>query len=198
MIAHLTGKILTKKPTDLIVEVQGIGYLVHISLTTHSHIGLPGEAVKLFTRQYIREDSIQLFGFATEVERDIFNMLITVTGIGPKLALIILSGMKPADLQQALATENETALCRISGVGKKTAKRLIIELKEKMADLGLSPSADWATMTDPGTSSDEAVQALVALGFKTPAAKSTVSAIQKKLGPDASVEEIIRLALKGE
>ncbi len=198
MIAFLSGTIITKKPTHIVLDVNGVGYQVFISLTTHARIGNVGDPAKLLTRQYIRDDSMQLFGFAGERERDFFSLLITVSGIGPRLALIILSGMEPNELQRALAIEDQAALTRISGIGKKTAMRMIVELKDKMEKFGLDPDSDVPMPATAASTTDEAVQALIALGFKTNTAQTTVSKVQRKLGAEASVESIIRHALKGE
>jgi len=213
MIATITGMIQRKRATDLIVDVGNIGYQVLISLSTHNQVGETGERVQLFTRLYMREDNLQLFGFYTESERELFNLFITVSGIGPRLAITILSGMGPQELIRALTQGDETAFLKIKGVGKKTAKRLILELKEQAARNALliaaasahsevDDSAQVLPLTSPDDTSRLAVQALTTLGFKPASAEETVKKIQRanrlsnKDGKDLDVEEIVRLSLQ--
>ena len=197
MIATLTGKISSIKPTEIILDVNGVGYQVFIPLTTYKKIKDDSQNVKLFTRLFVRDDSLQLFGFSTQKEIELFNLLITVSGVGPRLGLIILSGLAPNELQQALATGDERTLVGISGIGKKTAQRLIVELKDKMADLAYKTDIAIEPRQEV-IISDEALQALVALGFKPASAKDSIIKIQKKYGANLTIEEIIRHALKGE
>lgn len=199
MIARISGKLLSKKPTDLIVDVNGLGYHVEISLATYDHIGQIGETVTLHTHLHVREDALQLFGFYTERERELFELLITVSGIGPRLALAILSGLSTEELGQAIADGQEAILVGIKGVGRKTAQRLILELKDKISHSTTAPENQRpdSSAPTPAQISEEAVQALIALGFKANIARDVVLKIQKQVGPHISVEEIIRHALKG-
>ncbi len=198
MIAQLIGKLVTKKPTEVVLDVNGVGYHVFISLTTCDQIGKIGDTVRLHTHLHVREDIMQLFGFFSVKERELFNLLISVSGVGPRTALAILSGLTADELQQALLQEREAAFIRIKGIGKKTAQRLILELKDKAASLssGEEPSITDRTGGAPPILED-AVEALIALGFKPIDARDTVQKIIQKAGKPVTVEEIIRHALKG-
>jgi holliday junction DNA helicase RuvA len=189
MIAHLRGRVLEKHPTRVIVETAGVGYELHVPLSSFSAIGEPGSDVALRVHTHVREDAIQLFGFATSLELSLFDRLIAVSGIGPRLALSLLSGIAPSELVQAVATSDVGRLVSIPGVGKKTAERIILELKDKLG--GVTPSG--ATAAD-ATRAD-LVSALVNLGYHRPAAEKAVDhAI--KVAPAGGFEQALRSALR--
>jgi Holliday junction DNA helicase RuvA len=189
MIAHLRGRVLEKHPTRVIVETAGVGYELHVPLSSFSAIGEPGSDVALRVHTHVREDAIQLFGFATSLELSLFDRLIAVSGIGPRLALSLLSGIAPSELVQAVATSDVARLVSIPGVGRKTAERIILELKDKLG--GVTPSG--ATAAD--TTRADLVSALVNLGYHRPAAEKAVDhAI--KVAPAGGFEQALRSALR--
>lgn len=193
MIGQLTGTLVAVAPERVVVDVGGVGYRVAISLTTFYELERAGAAgrVRLFVHTHVREDQIALFGFASEREREIFELLIGVSGIGPRLAQVVLSGMPPDDLAQALAAGDVARLTRIPGVGKKTAERMVVELRDRVAALvaGRSPAPA------AGASDDELVAALVNLGYKPAAAEKAVGET-RKAAPDAAFHELLRQALR--
>lgn len=198
MIAFLAGQLVEALPTHVVVEVQGVGYEVFIPLSSFDKLPAPGNPVRLLTHLAIREDAHVLYGFATAAERDLFRLLInTVSGVGPKLALSILSGMSPVVFRGAIASGDVKALSRISGVGKKTAERLVVELKDKV---GAASAWEAASAQHGLTAADQKVNdatlALIALDFKQPEAHAAVRAAQAVLGEQATVEELVRAALK--
>ena len=190
MIAHLNGRLIEKKPTNLIIECGGVGYFVKISLNTFSAIGV-SESVKVLTQQIIREDAHLLFGFATSEERDVFNLLLSVSGIGPNTAILMLSSMSPNEIANAIQTEDVRSIQAIKGIGAKTAQRVIIDLKDKMLKV------EWSDPTNifagNNTNRFDALNALISLGFDK---KSAEKAIEKIATGDESVEELIKGALK--
>lgn len=190
MIAHLNGRLIEKHPTNLIVECGGVGYFVKISLNTFSAIGT-SESVKILTQQIIREDAHLLFGFATSEERDVFNLLLSVSGIGPNTAILMLSSMSPNEIANAIQTEDVRSIQAIKGIGAKTAQRVIIDLKDKMLKV------EWSDPTNifvgNNTNRFDALTALISLGFDK---KSAEKAIEKIATGDESVEELIKGALK--
>ncbi len=193
MIGQLTGTLVAVAPERVVVDVGGVGYRVAISLTTFYELERAGAAgrVRLFVHTHVREDQIALFGFASEREREIFELLIGVSGIGPRLAQVVLSGMPPDDLAQALAAGDVARLTRIPGVGKKTAERMVVELRDRVAALVAGrPPAPAA-----GASDDELVAALVNLGYKPAAAEKAVGET-RKAAPDAAFHELLRQALR--
>jgi Holliday junction DNA helicase RuvA len=190
MIAHLNGRLIEKNPTNLIIECGGVGYFVKISLNTFSAIGST-ESVKVLTQQIIREDAHLLFGFATSEERDVFNLLLSVSGIGPNTAILMLSSMSPNEIANAIQTEDVRSIQAIKGIGAKTAQRVIIDLKDKMLKV------EWNDPTNifagNNTNRFDALNALISLGFDK---KSAEKAIEKITAGDESVEELIKGALK--
>jgi Holliday junction DNA helicase RuvA len=198
MIAFLDGQLVEAQPTHVIVEVHGIGYEVFIPLSSFDKLPAPGNAVRLLTHLAVREDAHVLYGFATAAERDLFRLLISVvSGVGPKLALNILSGMSPVAFRGAVAGGDVKALSRISGVGRKTAERLVVELKDKIGAAGAWEASSEARASSPADQRvNDAVLALIALDFKPPEAHETVRAAQAALGEQATVEELVRAALK--
>lgn len=198
MIAFLEGRLVEALPTQVVVEVQGVGYEVLIPLSSFDALPAPGQTVRLLTHLVVREDAHVLYGFATAAERDLFRLLVnTVSGIGPKLALNILSGMTPAAFRGAVAAGDVKALSRISGVGRKTAERLVVELRDKVGAAGAWEAASEQRALSPADQRvNDAVLALVALDFKPPAAHEAVRAAQAMLGENATVEDLVRAALK--
>jgi holliday junction DNA helicase RuvA len=198
MISFLNGKLVEALPTQVTVDVGGVGYEVLIPLSSFDKLPPPGGAVKLLTQLIVREDAHTLYGFASAVERDLFRLLINnVSGIGPKTALNILSGMNPVAFRGAVATSDVKALSQISGVGKKTAERIVVELRDKVGAAGAWEAASAArTLSAADQRINDAVLALMALGFKQVEAHDSVRAAQAVLGETATVEELVRAALK--
>ena len=198
MITFLHGKLVEALPTQVVVDVNGVGYEVLIPLSSFDKLPQPGGAVKLLTQLVIREDAHTLYGFMTPAERDLFRLLVnTVSGIGPKIALNILSGISVTAFRGAVAGGDVKSLSQISGVGKKTAERMIVELRDKIGAAGAweATSAQRALSAADKIVND-AVLALMALSFKQVEAYDSVRAAQALLGPQATVEDLVRASLK--
>jgi Holliday junction DNA helicase RuvA len=193
MITYLKGDITLKNPTYLEVEVSGVGYQVHISLHTYAQIEKL-ERIKILTHLNIKEDSHTLYGFADEAERSMFRHLISVSGIGPTTAQIMLSSLNPDELRAAIIGEQESAFRQVKGVGPKTAKRLILDLKDKL--IKESGEAPLTFSLGNNTIREEALSALVALGFQRIAVQKTLNAILKNQPTIDAVETLIKLALR--
>jgi len=194
MIASLTGILKAKTPTEVLIDVQGVGYAVNIPLSTFEAIGTTGATVTLLTHLQVREDALQLYGFATEDELVLFRLLISATGIGPRIAQGILSGIPAADLRNYILQGNVAALVAIPGVGRKTAERLVVELRDKIgrAETAGMVSIQSAGQEDPRT---QALLALTSLGYSRQVAERAVRAATAETN-GASVEELIKTALK--
>jgi len=188
MIGYLTGKVISLKPTHLLVDVNGVGYSVHISLTTFEEI-TDKEIVSLFIHTNVKEDSITLYGFFTEAEKQMFELLISVSGVGPKIGLSILSGIRVDDLRYALQSGDVSRVVAVPGIGKKTAERLTLELRNKVADIveqeGTTPAPSIRT---------EAVSALSTLGYNLKQSEKAVREILTEK-PDIDIEELLKEAL---
>jgi Holliday junction DNA helicase RuvA len=200
MITFLQGKLMETLPTQVVVNVNGVGYEALIPLSSYDKLPQPGQEVKLLTHLVVREDSHTLYGFMSSAEREMFRLLInTVSGIGPRIALNILSGINVTALRGAVANADVKALSQISGVGKKTAERIVVELKDKIGAAGAweALSAQRALSPDDQKIND-AVLALIALGFKQIEAHDTVRKAQVALGSQATVEELVRASLRKE
>lgn len=198
MISFLRGKLVETLPTQVTIDVNGIGYDVLIPLSSYDRLPQPGQEVKLLTHLVIREDAHMLYGFATGTERDLFRLLINnVSGIGPKTALNVLSGISVTTFRGAVANNDVKALAQISGVGKKTAERIVVELKDKIGAAGAweAASAQRALSGEDQKLSDAAL-ALMALGFKQVEAHDAARKAQATLGMQANVEELVRACLK--
>ncbi len=195
MIASITGR-LTRKASDyLIVDVSGVGYQVQVPLSTYYNIPDNGGDVCLQIHTHLREDSLNLFGFLTQAEKDAFLQLMSVSGIGPKLALAVLSSMSVGDVVSAIQSSDDTRLCTIPGIGKKTAARMILELKDKIKRLmPAAPAHDHAGVSAPEAMFEDAVSALVNLGYKKSLAEEVIRRTSRLRG-DMKVEELIRDAL---
>jgi Holliday junction DNA helicase RuvA len=198
MISFLRGTLVDALPTQVTVEVQGVGYDVLIPLSSYDKLPAPGQEVKLLTHLAIREDAHVLYGFMTAPERDLFRLLInTVSGIGPKIALNVLSGMNVTALRGAVANGDVKALSQISGVGKKTAERIVVELKDKIGAAGAWEAASAQRgLSAADQRLNDAVLALMALGFKQVEAHDAVRGAQAMLGESALVEDLVRACLK--
>ncbi|MFO1512283.1 MAG: Holliday junction branch migration protein RuvA [Verrucomicrobiota bacterium] len=198
MITFLHGNLVEALPTQAIVDVQGVGYEVLIPLSSFDKLPQPGHEVKLLTQLIVREDAHILYGFASAAERDLFRLLInSVSGIGPKTALNILSGMNPVTFRGAVANGDVKSLSQISGVGKKTAERIVVELRDKIGASGAWEASSAArSLSASDQKLNDAVLALMALGFKQIEAHDTVRGAQAVLGPQATVEELVRASLK--
>jgi Holliday junction DNA helicase RuvA len=198
LITFLNGKLVETLPTLAIVEVNGVGYEVLIPLSSFDKLPAPGQPVKLLTHLVVREDAHVLYGFVTAAEREIFRLLInTVSGIGPKIALNILSGINVTVFRGAVAGGDVKMLSQISGVGKKTAERIVIELKDKVGKAGaLEASSAQRALNADEQKINDATLALMALGYKPAEAHESIRAAQALLGPAAGVEELVRASLK--
>jgi Holliday junction DNA helicase RuvA len=198
MINFLHGKLVEALPTQVTVDVNGVGYEVLIPLSSFDKLPLPGGDVKLLTHLAIREDAHVLYGFMSAAEREMFRLLInTVSGIGPKIALNILSGMNVTMLRGAVSSGDVKALSQISGVGKKTAERIVVELKDKIGAAGAWEAMSAQRALSAGDQKiNDAVLALMALGFKQIEAHDAVRAAQGTLGAQATVEDLVRASLK--
>jgi Holliday junction DNA helicase RuvA len=198
MIGFLHGTLVDALPTQATVEVNGVGYEVLIPLSSYDKLPPAGQAVKLLTHLVVREDSHTLYGFMSSAERDLFRLLInTVSGIGPKLALNVLSGMSAVAFRGAVATGDVKVLSQISGVGRKTAERIVVELRDKIGAAGAWEAASaQRALSGPDQRVNDAVLALMALGFKQLEAHDSVRRTQAALGPEATVEELVRASLK--
>ena len=198
MITFLKGTLEDALPTKVVVEVNGVGYELLIPLSSFERLPSLGKPVMLKTQLVVREDSQTLYGFATEDERDMFKMIQNVSGIGPRLALNVLSGMAVDLFKSAIVTGDVKRLSSINGIGKKTAERMVLELKDKVDHLhGGLPTALGQAPNDLDKSISDTVAALEALGSKTAEAQKAAQAAKAMLGNQASVEELVRAALKG-
>ncbi len=197
MIGRLRGLLIWKQPPGLMIDAHGVGYELEASMNTFQSLPELGAEVALFTHLAVREDAHTLYGFASTAERALFRNLIRVTGVGPRLALLILSGMSVDVFGRCVRENDATALTRLPGIGKKTAERLIIEMRDRISGLGLHPAAivlpgSHVTAAD-ATPRDDAISALVALGYKLPEASRMVQSLDTE---GLASEAIIRLALQ--
>ena len=198
MISFLEGKLVESLPTQVTVDVNGVGYEVLIPLSSFDKLPSPGNSVKLLTHLAVREDAHVLYGFMTSSEREMFRLLINnVSGIGPKIALNVLSGMNVMALRGAVANGDVKALSQISGVGKKTAERIVVELKDKIGAAGAWEAASAARgLSASDQKLNDAVLALIALGFKQVEAHESIRGALSLLGEKATVEDLVRACLK--
>lgn len=194
MISYVKGKLAHKDPAYVVIDVNGIGYNIGISLNTFSAIG-SNESVKLHTYFHVKEDIQALYGFYEENEREVFKALISISGIGPKSALIVLSTLDPEELKQAILMEDAKTIQSVKGIGAKTAQRVVLELKDKVGKLDAQGSLNISPNTY-NTTKDEALSALTTLGIAKSSAEKAVDKFLKQSGGDATVEEIIKAVLK--
>jgi holliday junction DNA helicase RuvA len=200
VITFLKGTLVEALPTQIVIDVNGVGYEVLLPLSSFDRIPAPGEAIKILTHLAVREDAHVLYGFMTAAERDLFRLLInSVSGIGPKIALNVLSGTSVTAFRGAVAAGDVRALAQISGIGKKTAERMVVELKDKVGAAGAwEASSEQRGLSAADRKINDAVLALMALGFKQPQAHEAVRGAQALLGEGAGVEDLVRASLKGE
>ncbi len=192
MIGYLKGRLVRATPERVVVETGGVGYAVQVSLATFSELERQGGGeIELFVHTHVREDQLALFGFASEREKELFERLITVSGIGPRLAQVVLSGLPTNDLLQAIAAGDVTRLTRIPGVGKKTAERMVVELRDALQAL----AREAAPETPAATSDDDLVAALVNLGYKASQAERAVAEARRD-APEADFHRLLPLALR--
>ena len=196
MIALLTGNIAYKSPEYIILDVNGVGYRVQIPFSTYYELPEEGDTVSLQIYTHVKEDAISLYGFRTVAEKNFFQLLISVSGIGPKLGKDILSNCQVGDLSQAIQQGNLTRLCAIPGIGKKGAERMVLELKEKVRKLDISvPATGESRMSEPASGvRDDVASALVNLGYKESVVKNALADMQ--IAADASMETVLKQALK--
>jgi holliday junction DNA helicase RuvA len=192
MIAFLKGRLVQKEPTFVVIDVNGVGYQVNISLNTFSEIK-DREEVRLATYLQVREDAHVLYGFSNEAEKAMFQNLLSVNGVGPGTAMVVLSYLPPAELKSAIIREDASALQAVKGIGGKTAQRIILELKDKLRK---EPEESNIPGFSHNTMRREALSALVTLGIGRPAAERSVDAVLKKSGNTLSLEELVKQALK--
>jgi Holliday junction DNA helicase, RuvA subunit len=195
MIAFLKGRLAHKDPTHVVIDVAGVGYQVNVSLATYSDIK-DQENILLYTHLAIREDAHILFGFSKEAEKKLFQQLISVNGVGPGTAIVMLSYMNSAELKTAIVQENAAALQSIKGIGGKTAQRVIIELKDKLKKESWDDSQTPLSMGTHNTLRKEALSALLTLGLPKAAAEKSVDTVLKKSGNTITLEDLVKQALK--
>jgi Holliday junction DNA helicase RuvA len=198
VIAHLRGKLFEKHPNRIVVDVNGVGYDVFVPLSTFYGLGDPGDDVALRIHTHVREDALVLYGFATLLEQELFERLIGVSGIGPKVALAVLSGIEPQELIRAIERSDLARLTAIPGVGKKTSERIVLELKDRLPRAQIAAAATGAAAPDVPVVRDDVLSALVNLGYHRPLAEKAVDAALKTLGssPDAGFERMLKQALR--
>jgi Holliday junction DNA helicase RuvA len=196
MIAFLRGRVLDKHPNRLIVDVNGVGYEVHVPLSTYYEVGEAGADVALHVHTHVREDALLLFGFLTRLEQSLFERLIGISGIGPKLAIAVLSGIDSRELVASVQRADVARLTRIPGIGKKTAERIVLELKDRLRDVAASPDMDATEPDETGDQlRDDLVSALENLGYHRPLAEKAVDAVRARNG-EAAFEDALKGALR--
>jgi holliday junction DNA helicase RuvA len=195
VIAHLRGRILEKQPTRVVLDVGGVGYDVAVPLSTFYGLGEPGSDVALRVHTHVREDALALYGFSTALELDLFNRLISISGIGPKLALAVLSGIEPPELVGAIERGDLARLTAIPGVGKKTSERIVLELKDRLPRAHVVEAADGVATAATGLR-DDLLSALMNLGYHRPLAEKAVDAALKTTGREAGFERTLKQALR--
>lgn len=192
MITHLQGQLVEKTPTYVVIDCNGVGYMIHISLNTYSKIS-EEKQLRLYTYLQIKEDANTLFGFYEKSEREVFSLLLSVSGVGASTARIMLSSLSPSQLQSAIINGDAKTIQSIKGIGAKTAQRIILDLREKMIKLG---GVEEISNNDTNINKQEALSALEVLGYPQKVAENVVQKIISKANDNLSVEEIIKQALK--
>jgi Holliday junction DNA helicase RuvA len=196
MIAFLTGRVLDKQPNKVIVDVHGVGYEVHVPLSTYYDIGDEGAAVSLRVHTHVREETLQLYGFLTVLEQQMFERLIAISGIGPKLAIAVLSGIETRDLVLAVQRADVARLTTVPGIGRKTAERIVLELKDRLAALAAPAGVDAMAIEGPGDRlRADLLSALLNLGYHRPAAEKAVDSTLSS-DSEASFERALKSALR--
>lgn len=192
MIAQLTGTLISKKKNKIVVDVNGVGYILTVSLSTFSELPAENAKVKIYTYQHIRENSVELFGFSSEFEKELFLLLIDVSGIGPKTAIEILSNTSLSGFKKSIISQDIKTISGIRGIGKKTAEKLIFELKDKIREFHIPDGKITASQS----AIDDAIEALKSLGFTYIQSKESAETALDRLKTNASASEIIKAALK--
>ena len=195
MIAQLRGRILEKHPNRIVVDVGGVGYDVFVPLSTFYGLGDAGSDISLRIHTHVREDALALYGFRTILEQDLFERLISVSGIGPKVALGVLSGIEPLELTRAIERSDVARLTAIPGVGRKTSERIVLELKDRLPRVQVEHAVAGEVETAPGGLRDDVLSALVNLGYHRPLAEKAVAAAIKAV-PDGGFERTLKQSLK--
>ena len=197
MIGYIEGKLTVKTPAFIVIDIGGVGYEMHISLTTYNQISKIGEKLKILTYLYVKEDKLDLYGFATEDEKGFFKTLVSISGIGPSMAIGILSAIKIDRFKAAIVNEDVGILTTIPGIGKKTAQRIIIELKDKIGIL-TDKEKSYLIGKDPEERSviDDSISALVSLGYSRAITQKAVDKVLSETKEDIKIEELIRKSLK--
>jgi Holliday junction DNA helicase RuvA len=196
MIAHLKGLLVSTGIDTAVIDVGGVGYLVGMSSRSLAALGRTGEAVTVHTEMLVAEDFIRLVGFASASERDWFRLLTGVQGVGSRVALAILSALEPADLHRAIAAQDKAMVARANGVGPKLAERIVRELKDKVGMLPVGSTAFGGPIVPAGGHAEDAMSALANLGFKPAEASAAVASAEEELGEGASLDALVRLALR--
>lgn len=194
MIAFLNGELVSVEPGAVVLDVGGVGYQILTSNSTLNRLPSPGEKVKLFTRLIVRDDELQIYGFISPEELSLFLHLVSVNGVGPKGAMSVLSSFAPETFRGAVFEENVNLLSRVPGVGKKTARRIILELKDKLGPVD-SPVVQKDNNA-PLSTSEEAVSALIGLGYRQGQARATVARVIEQKGKDLKIEDLVKYSLK--
>ena len=194
MIAHLSGKLLSKQPNQVVVDVNGVGYEVHVPLSTFYELGEIGSPVQLRIYTHVREDTIALFGFKSAKEKLMFEQVTSISGIGPKLGITILSGMPVDELVAAIRQSNLARLTSIPGIGKKTAERLVVELRDKLAKT--VPTGEQTAAQSVPQPQEDVISALVNLGYAKPSAEKAVQTAVSTSKTEPAFEELLRTALR--
>ncbi len=195
MIGFLRGRVLDKQPNRIIIDVQGVGYEVHVPLSTYYEVGHEGAEISLRVYTHVREESLHLYGFLTPLEQQLFERLIGVSGIGPKLAIAVLSGIDSGELVAAIQRADVARLTRVPGIGRKTAERIVLELKDRLAKLVVPAGAGGATESAGDRLRDDLLSALQNLGYHRPLAEKAVDAALTS-SEDAGFEQALRAALR--
>ena len=196
MIGQLRGRILEKRPNRIVVDVNGVGYDVSVPLSTFYGLGEPGSEIALRIHTHVREDALALYGFATALEQDLFERLIGVSGIGPKLALAVLSGIEPFELVRAIERGDLARLTAIPGVGKKTSERIVLELKDRLPRAHAVAVAIGGGEPEAPALRDDLLSALMNLGYHRPLAEKAVDWALNAVGPDGGFERTLKHALR--
>ena len=196
MIGSLTGRLAQKEPNRLVVDVQGVGYEVQVPLSTFYGLGDVGADVALRIHTHVREDTLSLFGFATALELDLFERLIGISGVGPRLALSVLSGIEPPGLVRAVSAGDVVRLTRIPGVGKKTAERIVLELKDRLPETLIIETDQPEAETETTGMRDDVLSALLNLGYQRPRAERAIERVPTDVSGGDQFEDVLRQALR--
>jgi holliday junction DNA helicase RuvA len=195
MIAFLRGRVLDKRPNRIVIDVNGVGYELYVPLSTYYDVGEPGTEITLRVHTHVREDALQLYGFLTALEQQLFERLIAISGIGPKLAVAVLSGIDSSELVSSIQRADVARLTRIPGIGKKTAERIVLELKDRLAGVAQPADTDSAERPQVDHVRDDLVSALENLGYHRPLAEKAVDAVRARDG-GAPFGDALKVALR--